>query len=109
MAEQMSRRPPRLDKSAIATLESYAWPGNIRELRNIVHRAVLLCHGDVITESHLPLDRMGRTLSAATPDRPLPAVVANAQLKQRSRALPTVPPPLPSAASKANLKDDVEQ
>jgi len=112
MCEQMSRRtPPRLDPSAIAALETYAWPGNIRELRNIVHRAVLLCHGDVITETHLPLERMGRTLSAATPERPMPVIgLADHHARSRVRALPTKPPPIPSAAKAApNLKGDVEQ
>ena len=111
MCEQMSRRtPPRLDPSAVAALETYAWPGNIRELRNIVHRAVLLCHGDVITEAHLPLERMGRTLSAATPERALP-VVDDRGVRPRALGLPTTPPPVPAAAAKgaANLKDDVEQ
>nr|MBA3818980.1 sigma 54-interacting transcriptional regulator [Deltaproteobacteria bacterium] len=62
LCDQMRRRTlPRLSPNATAALHAYAWPGNIRELRNIVHRALLLCHGDVITEAHLPLERMGRT------------------------------------------------
>ena len=35
-------------------LENYAWPGNIRELRNIIERIVLLETGDTITPDHLP-------------------------------------------------------
>ncbi|MDQ3338792.1 MAG: sigma 54-interacting transcriptional regulator [Myxococcota bacterium] len=113
MCEQMSRRTnPRLDPSALAALQSYAWPGNIRELRNIMHRAVLLTQGDIISESHLPLERMGRTLSASTPERPLPLVLADeaGERPSRARTLPTKPPPIPAAAAAhANLKDDVEQ
>jgi DNA-binding NtrC family response regulator len=36
-------------------LESYNWPGNIRELRNVIERAVILCAGDRIHASDLPL------------------------------------------------------
>lgn len=39
---------------AISTLEEYGWPGNIRELINVVERSVLLCDGDQITLDDLP-------------------------------------------------------
>lgn len=32
----------------------YSWPGNIRELRNVIERAVLLCQGNAIMPAHLP-------------------------------------------------------
>ena len=35
-------------------LESYAWPGNIRELRNVVERAVVLSEGGEILDADLP-------------------------------------------------------
>ena len=38
---------------ALAMLRAYHWPGNIRELRNVVDRAVLLCAGDTIRPEHL--------------------------------------------------------
>ncbi|MCK9262484.1 MAG: sigma-54 dependent transcriptional regulator [Deltaproteobacteria bacterium] len=42
------------DASAQKALLSYSWPGNIRELRNAVERAVILGTGDYITEDDLP-------------------------------------------------------
>jgi len=39
---------------AIETLESYNWPGNIRELENVIQRAVILCPGAEITVENLP-------------------------------------------------------
>jgi len=45
---------PRLSDDALAVLKRYAWPGNIRELRNVIERAVLLCDGDAIQPAHLP-------------------------------------------------------
>jgi Nif-specific regulatory protein len=35
-------------------LTAYHWPGNVRELENCMERAVLLCQGTAIQESHLP-------------------------------------------------------
>ena len=37
-----------IDAKSLAALESYAWPGNIRELRNVIERAVVLAEGKAI-------------------------------------------------------------
>lgn len=42
-----------LDGSAIEALRGYSWPGNIRELRNVLQRAVLLAENNVISEREL--------------------------------------------------------
>jgi DNA-binding NtrC family response regulator len=39
---------------AMRILEQYSWPGNIRELRNVMERAVILSTGDFIEPKHLP-------------------------------------------------------
>ena len=44
----------RLGESALAVLSRYDFPGNIRELRNILERAALLCDGRVIQAEQLP-------------------------------------------------------
>ncbi|WP_298013656.1 sigma-54 dependent transcriptional regulator [uncultured Castellaniella sp.] len=46
-------RDMRLTVDALQALREYAWPGNIRELRNVLERAVLLCNGDTITRRDL--------------------------------------------------------
>jgi DNA-binding NtrC family response regulator len=43
-----------LDDGVLAAFGRYPWPGNIRELRNVVERAVILCGGDVVGLAHLP-------------------------------------------------------
>jgi DNA-binding NtrC family response regulator len=48
------------DNAALQRLVSYAWPGNIRELSNIVERAIVVCAGSVITVADLPPDIAGR-------------------------------------------------
>jgi DNA-binding NtrC family response regulator len=46
--------PPRLSSAVLRVLLTHPWPGNIRELRNVLERAVLLCDGGEITLAHLP-------------------------------------------------------
>jgi DNA-binding NtrC family response regulator len=48
-------------------LLAYAWPGNIRELRNVIERAVLLASGDVIEPQHLPGEKLRAARGAAAP------------------------------------------
>jgi two-component system, NtrC family, response regulator AtoC len=51
--------PPslRLSSDSIDVLERYGWPGNIRELRNVIERAAVVCNEDVIEPRHLSLQR----------------------------------------------------
>ncbi|OFW07233.1 MAG: transcriptional regulator [Acidobacteria bacterium RIFCSPLOWO2_02_FULL_67_36] len=43
-----------VDQEAMHLLENYAWPGNIRELRNIIERATILADSEFIEPKHLP-------------------------------------------------------
>jgi NtrC-family two-component system response regulator AlgB len=43
----------RLSPEASSALVRYRWPGNIRELRNVIERAVVLCPSDVVTPEYL--------------------------------------------------------
>jgi DNA-binding NtrC family response regulator len=52
------RRPePLLSPAVLAALDGKSWPGNIRELKNVIERAVLLCSGTEIGLEHLPDER----------------------------------------------------
>jgi DNA-binding NtrC family response regulator len=56
---EMSRPPDlRIGEAAMACLLGYSWPGNIRELKNVIERAVVLCDGAEILPDHLPLEKM---------------------------------------------------
>jgi len=50
---------PAVGDDAISMLTAYSWPGNIRELQNIVERAVLLADGETVTRDHLPREVVG--------------------------------------------------
>ena len=54
LARFAGERHHRLSPEALACLQRYAFPGNIRELRNILERATLLADGDTILPEHLP-------------------------------------------------------
>ena len=48
-AEQMAKKIRRIEKRTLELCERYPWPGNIRELQNIVERSVILCGGDTFS------------------------------------------------------------
>lgn len=43
-----------IDSKAVATLQRYAFPGNVRELQNIIERAMMLCVGRTLTNGDFP-------------------------------------------------------
>ncbi|WP_428422441.1 sigma-54-dependent Fis family transcriptional regulator [Methylibium sp.] len=47
---------PELDEGALACMAQYAWPGNIRELRNVLERALLMSSGPVLAREALPAE-----------------------------------------------------
>jgi two-component system response regulator FlrC len=57
-------------EEATALLQGYGWPGNIRELQNVVERAAILCQGDQILPAYLNLT-LGSPAPAATGPRML--------------------------------------
>jgi two-component system response regulator AtoC len=53
-AGEMGRAVPRLTGEAVSALQSYPWPGNIRELENVLERTVVMTRGDTIDAGDLP-------------------------------------------------------
>lgn len=56
-AEEHNEPPKRFDASAVKTLKQHEWPGNIRELKNVINVAARNVDGGVITASDLPISR----------------------------------------------------
>ncbi|HYO24472.1 MAG TPA: sigma-54 dependent transcriptional regulator [Lacipirellulaceae bacterium] len=59
LREDTNRTVVGFTDEALAALEAYPWPGNIRELQNVVERAVLLGKGEQITPADLPREIAG--------------------------------------------------
>lgn len=53
---EFNRHVRRFDDAAEKLLMAYSWPGNIRELKNVIERCVILCQDDVILPDHLPIE-----------------------------------------------------
>jgi transcriptional regulator with GAF, ATPase, and Fis domain len=78
---------PRLTRAAIAKLQNYHWPGNIRELRNVIERAIIISRGGAL-DFDLPV-----TESAPVPSRHAanaesdaePEFLTDAELQRRER------------------------
>jgi two-component system, NtrC family, response regulator HydG len=52
--KELNRNVQKLDERVITIFKSYPWPGNIREIRNVIRRSVLLTKGDAVTSDTLP-------------------------------------------------------
>ena len=65
---------PLISDAAQQVLEHHTWPGNTRELENVIHFALLVSSGDEILPEHLnlptagsPLEQVRRILASASP------------------------------------------
>jgi transcriptional regulator with GAF, ATPase, and Fis domain len=58
-AEKMAKRIRRIEKRTLELCERYQWPGNIRELQNIVERSVILCSGETFSIDEAWLSSQG--------------------------------------------------
>ncbi len=53
-AQELDRKIKHIHERAKHALCNYNWPGNIRELKNVIEQAVLFCDGDALLYRHLP-------------------------------------------------------
>ncbi|HTR49725.1 MAG TPA: sigma-54-dependent Fis family transcriptional regulator [Kofleriaceae bacterium] len=69
-AARLGKKAPRIGADALALLRAYDYPGNVRELRNAIEHAVILCTGDELRPEDLPGPfhaARGAPLAAAQP------------------------------------------
>ncbi len=87
--------PKKIGPATMEMLLNYRWPGNIRELENLIERACVTAHGDSIEPEHLPPDLLNSKASAAPfavdLTRPLPELLremtANVERQYIQKAL----------------------
>ncbi len=74
-SDRFHKGPLGISAGALAALEAFPWPGNIRQLENVVQQAVLMCTGPEILLQHLPqpVRQSHPSPAAATPPAPSPA------------------------------------
>jgi two-component system response regulator AtoC len=65
-AARMGRAAPKLTEEALERLKSYAWPGNIRELENVLERALIFCAGAAVESADLELRAEPKAAAAVT-------------------------------------------
>jgi formate hydrogenlyase transcriptional activator len=68
--QRTCKKISKIPRHAMETLVQYPWPGNIRELQNLIERAVILTRGDVLQVPELP---------SVTPNQTEPVTLAEAQ------------------------------
>ena len=71
-ARRMNKRIESIPTEAMAVLSSYAWPGNIRELENLIERAVIVSRGSRLEVPLAELEQAGRIAAAGPSEAPRP-------------------------------------
>ncbi|MGH8373595.1 MAG: sigma-54-dependent transcriptional regulator [Gammaproteobacteria bacterium] len=91
LGQAQARAPSHLDAGAIALLQSYAFPGNVRELENILERALTLAEGDVIHARDIHLRNHAEEdeppLSSLMESQPLGSVLGDVEKEAIRKAL----------------------
>lgn len=87
-AQKTKKQIRQIDPDALAALEAHSWPGNIRELENVIERAVVLADSDIVTLADLPADmrRLVRPTFPESHDAPRSSSTSAAGATVRSLA-----------------------
>jgi DNA-binding NtrC family response regulator len=64
-----------VDEAALRLLVAHDWPGNVRQLRNTLERAVISCAGELITAADLPSEPVTGSVEEPRASAPHPAAV----------------------------------
>ncbi len=88
-SSDMNKKLTGIAQEAIVALRAYEWEGNVRELENVIERAVVLCKGDTVTVLDLPEELRGDTGQEYPPagDRTLTEIVESFERQILVRAL----------------------
>ena len=89
ICRDMNRTPVEITPEALKLLRVYRWPGNIRELENVLERAIVLCDGDRVTPRDLPFTEPEAARAVPIPSGfpPLREVVESVEKQMIERAM----------------------
>jgi NtrC-family two-component system response regulator AlgB len=73
-AEQCARKLAGLSPEAVACIRAYSWPGNLRELRNAIERAVILTKHDQLFPEDFPAELRGQNAAAVPGAEDMPQI-----------------------------------
>ncbi|SHE61102.1 MULTISPECIES: sigma 54-interacting transcriptional regulator [Caloramator] len=81
----------RIDKGYIEELMKYSWPGNIRELQNVVERSIILCEGDTLIKDNIYINTdkfiQNNIIDISEEERTLEEIVSECEREVIKRAL----------------------
>lgn len=109
-SEKAGKQVMRIEDEALAVMQNYNWPGNIREVQNVIERAVVLAEGTSVTVQDLPQEILQPQQRLSSPTRTRPEQAS-------SRESTSVPAQLTAArktvaapnAEEASLREALEQ
>jgi DNA-binding NtrC family response regulator len=85
LVKELGCPKPRLTRAGLETLQGYEWPGNIRELRNVIERAVIFAQGGVL-DFDLAIARVDLASSRSHDTvQPEPEYLTDAEMRRRHR------------------------
>jgi len=102
LSQDMGLPVPQLSPEAGQSLQAYSFPGNIRELENILERSFTLCEGDTITNSDLHLPSAGSPPVSTAPSAPQSDNISSAPEENAK-----IPPP--TQAGLENYLEELER
>jgi formate hydrogenlyase transcriptional activator len=76
-ARSVGKKITSISPKALADLQAYSWPGNIRELEHTIERSIILSTGPVLKEIHLNTMNMDRPLPSKTDQQPIQTLKEN--------------------------------
>jgi two-component system NtrC family response regulator len=96
-AARFGKGVSQIDDDALALLKGYSWPGNIRQLENVIERAVVIAEAEIVTPAELPSELLNASADPGEAEAfadgfgesptavPLPAWRADQQRRQRDQ------------------------
>ena len=115
--ERLKKQITGVDDEALARLTAHPWPGNIRELENVLERTILFCEGPTIHAADLPPELVANAPAAAAAAQPSqPSALGVPLAVPPASSVPNTTPPFGSAmpppsteARASSLKELVRQ